>query len=255
MPVDPGSASHEFGRFPRSDRAIAGNRRLGTRARLVKARAYCQWGDALAAGPERNFQEAATQHLQAIKLAEPLAGDARAPIRREAKEVLLDAHLGVAGDIARGRWQQKQKVVPKWIYRAQALAEAMIASEKGAEDLRLRVGLSALAALAEVADVPDSWCWIDETVRTTKQLIEKAEDPARRQWLQWQLGLAADALEIESAAGRSKARLNMALPRSSIFGLEKKRPAVAGPRVRCRPRVLPLGTYRGGRSSRPQAGR
>ena len=66
------------------------------------------------------YQQALKHHVQAIKLAEPLTASDQVTVRRAAKEIMLDAHLAVAHDIAWGKWQQKQKVVPKWLERSLA---------------------------------------------------------------------------------------------------------------------------------------
>ena len=52
-----------------------------------------------------------------------LAFTRKVRVRREAKQVLLDAHLAVATDIARGQWKNQQKVVPQWIERADTVGK------------------------------------------------------------------------------------------------------------------------------------
>ncbi|KKK63377.1 hypothetical protein LCGC14_2994900, partial [marine sediment metagenome] len=70
----------------------------------------------------------------------------RPAIRLAAKEVLIDAHLGAANDIAWGSWSQKEKAVAKWSQRAAAFAEELIANDGGTEELRFRVATRSLAA-------------------------------------------------------------------------------------------------------------
>ena len=69
----------------------------------------------MAAAKEHDYTEAIKHHMHAIKLAEPLVSSPQVAVRRAAKEVLVDANLAVAHDVGWGRWQQKAKVVPKWI--------------------------------------------------------------------------------------------------------------------------------------------
>jgi tetratricopeptide (TPR) repeat protein len=82
-------------------------------APIIRANACLLLGNTLAAGPARAFNKAIKHHTEAIKLGEEVAANSAGPIRRWAKELLVDAHLAVANDVAWGHWQQKQKVVPK----------------------------------------------------------------------------------------------------------------------------------------------
>jgi tetratricopeptide (TPR) repeat protein len=115
---------------------------------IVAARAHCQWGDYLARSAARDYGEAIQHHQQAIKLAAPLAGHELYAVRRAAKEVLLDAHLGVAYDIGWGRWQQKAAVSAKWIDRAAKLADDLQSHERGGPEVRFKVYAGAVAALS-----------------------------------------------------------------------------------------------------------
>ncbi len=63
---------------------------------LVEARAYCQLGDCLCAATQNNNQQAMQFHQQAIRLSEALATNEMAATRRAGKEILVEAHLGVA---------------------------------------------------------------------------------------------------------------------------------------------------------------
>ncbi len=90
---------------------------------VALAKAYCCWGDCLAAAPERDFKQAIEHHMQAVKLAEPLSKSESLLVRRAAKEVLMDAYLGVAYDIGHGHWQQQATVVPQWLNQALAVAD------------------------------------------------------------------------------------------------------------------------------------
>ena len=89
----------------------------------VKARGMTLLGDLLASQPQPDFEQAVKYHMLAIKVADPLGVHKKVRVRREAKQVLLDAHLAVANDIARGQWKNQQKVVPQWIQRADLLVK------------------------------------------------------------------------------------------------------------------------------------
>lgn len=169
---------------------------------VVRARAFCQRGDCLAALPSHDYQQALKDHVQAIKLAEPLAIHDQVAIRRAAKLVMLDAHLSVAHDIAWGKWQQKQAVVPKWLERAVALADDLVKHEHETKELHFRVHERALTAIAGVRDVPEAGTWVAATLAIGKQLIAETKDPMAQEAFEWRLGLAmTDALVIEQAKG------------------------------------------------------
>jgi tetratricopeptide (TPR) repeat protein len=89
-----------------------------------------QMGNLIANGPMPRFKEAMQHHLKAIDLAAPLANDRRFMSRRLAKRVLIDAHLAVARDISRGKYQRQKQVAPKWLSRARALVEELVRDRK-----------------------------------------------------------------------------------------------------------------------------
>ena len=170
---------------------------------LLRARAYLQWGDCLAASPKQDLAEAMKLHARAIKLVEPLASKGKHADRRVARETLIDAHLAVARDIGAGRWQQKAEVIPKWLDRAMAMADEMVAHDRAEPQVSLRVYQQALAALAPVADPPDASEWIRGATQLGATLMEQATDPGYKATLSWQLAIAlGDAVEIESARKR-----------------------------------------------------
>jgi tetratricopeptide (TPR) repeat protein len=179
--------------------------RVLAQARLaaeLKARAHCLLGDFLAAGPERDYKRAIEQHLAAIQSAQPLATSQRAATRRAAKHVLVCAQLGVANDVAWGFWQQKDKVVPKWLVAAHEVAEDLIDQEGADESLHLLVLRRALAASAGTQGKLDPVMWTKEAVKTARRLIDTSDDGWRRGRLEWELGLALyDALQADQARG------------------------------------------------------
>jgi hypothetical protein len=137
-------------------------------------------------------------------LAEPLLSDPERSTRRAAKELLLEAHLGVAYDIGRGRWQQKTPAVAKWVDRAAVFADDLMRTEQVGAEARLRVYLGALAAIAGNAEPPDVSKWVAGTRQLGQKLYEKSQDATYRGLLAWQLGCAmSEVVEIETARGRS----------------------------------------------------
>jgi tetratricopeptide (TPR) repeat protein len=168
----------------------------------LRAEALSLMGDYLANGPQRDYRRAIEHHLAAIRTAQPLAESARAATRRAAKQVLVEAHLGVAGDIAWGNWQQKDKVVPKWLVQAHQAAEDLIDREGGDEIVHLLVLRRALAASAGTQGKLDPVTWTKESITTARRLIDASDDAWRRCRIEWELGLALyDALQADQARG------------------------------------------------------
>jgi tetratricopeptide (TPR) repeat protein len=116
--------------------------------------------------------------------------------------VLVHAQLGVANDIAWGFWQQKEKVVPKWLVAAHEVAEDLIDQEGADEMLHLLVLRRALAASAGTQGKLDPVMWTKEAVKTARRMIDTSDDPWRRGRLEWELGVALyDALQADQARG------------------------------------------------------
>ncbi len=155
----------------------------------VKARALCLLGDLAGSGPTPDQQKAIGYHTRAIQAADPLAVSPHPAIRLAAKEVLIDAHLGAAHDIAWGNWNAKETAVPKWLERAAAFAEELIQNDGGTPEHRFRVGTRALAAYVGAEGALDPTEWAEQTLRIGQELVDAVDDPERKQRLQWELGV------------------------------------------------------------------
>ncbi len=175
-----------------AQRAVA----LAEKRPHVKARALCLLGDLSASGPSPNYRQALQLHTEAVKLADQWSEDKHPAIRVVAKEVLIDAHLGAAHDIAWGEWKDKEAAVPHWLERAAAAADDLIAREGAGEDQRFRVCTRALAACVGVRGGVDPTVWAKAVVHIGEKLIASTEDPSRQSQLRWDLGMALyDALQ------------------------------------------------------------
>lgn len=206
-------------------------------ADVVAARAHCQWGDYLARSAARDYAEAIKHHQRAVKLAEPLAGHELYAVRRAAKEVLLDAHLGVAYDIGWGRWQQKAAVATKWIERAGRWADDVQSHERGGPEVRMRVYAGALAALAGIPEPPEANKYIGGVQRLGKRMYDEAVDPTYRAQLAWQVARALSyAVEIETA--RHQADGALAIGKTALALFDESAPVAE---------VLPTYNYERGR--------
>lgn len=163
----------------------------------VKARALCLLGDLAGAGPQRDYKEAINFHMEAIKTADPLASSPHPAIRLAAKDVLVDAHLGAANDIAWGVFKQKETAVPKWLQRASAFADEMIQNDGGTDEYRFRIANRALTACVGAQGKLDPAEWAKKAVEAGDRLIAAAQDPSQKQQAAWDLGMALyDALQV-----------------------------------------------------------
>lgn len=161
----------------------------------LAARAQLLLGDELASGPKRDFRKAMEQHLRAIEQARDLIEDPRVAVRRAAKEVLLDATLAAARDVAWGDWKNKPKTVPQWIDKARAVAKDLVKHEQGSPELGLRVARQGLAACVGTQGAIDPTPWLEEALAASKPL-EACACPIARGRFAWDLGLAwYDALQ------------------------------------------------------------
>ncbi len=175
----------------------------------VKARAMCLLGDLHASGASPDYRRALKYHMEAIRVAGTLAEAKHPAVRLAAKEVLIDAHLGAAHDIAWGEWDDKVAAVPKWLDRARAVVEDVIENESGDDEHRFRLATRALAACVGMRGEVDPGPWTEEALRTGNLLVEAAADqPARTARLRWELGMALyDALQVYQMRGEHDAAL------------------------------------------------
>jgi hypothetical protein len=169
---------------------------------LVRAQAEALAGDLYAAGPKRDYKRSLEQHLRAVKSAEALASSKQIATRRAAKQVLLEAYLGVANDIAWGFFQQKEVAVPRWLQKAEDVAKDLQTNEGADAEATLTVARQALAACAGTQGLLDPTDWSKSALTTGKQLIAASKDPWRQQRIQWEIAQAMyDSLQADQARG------------------------------------------------------
>jgi tetratricopeptide (TPR) repeat protein len=193
----------QLARFPEAiaeaERAIAAS---GQRAH-VKARAQCLVGDLLGSGTQPDFKRAIQYHTLAIKTATELKTSPHPAIRVPAKEVLLDAHLGAAHDIAWGTWNQKETAVKSWLQRASAIADDLIEKENASAEQRFRVAVRALAACVGVQGKLDPGEWTEKVLQVGQEMVAAAASPPLRQQTQWEMGMALyDAVQVYQMRGQ-----------------------------------------------------
>jgi tetratricopeptide (TPR) repeat protein len=177
--------------------------KLAERRPHVKARALCLLGDLAGASPTPDLKQAVHYHMEAVKTADPLSTNKHPAIRVAAKEVLLDAHLGAAYDVAWGAWKDKDTAVARWLEQASVFSEDLIKNEAGSEAYRLRLDTRALAAGVGARGAFDPGTWIEDTIRVGRKLIDATEDPLRKAQYQWEVGMAVyDSLQIYQLRGQ-----------------------------------------------------
>lgn len=172
-------------------------------AKQVRAAAYCQWGDLLQMTSPTNNQEAVAMHVKAIATASPLVNDPNRDIRRAAKQVLIDAHLSLAMDIATGDWERKPETVNQWLNRAKIYIDDVVTNEEGTDLLRLKLQTQALAAHSSFPHNFDPSEGADQIVGSYRKLVRQSDDPFLHRAIEWQAGLAlAQAVMVENERGR-----------------------------------------------------
>ena len=177
---------------------------------LLRAETLYEMGMLAALGNMEVAKSAIPLHQKSIEIADELTSSTDRQVARAASKLLVEAHLAIALEIARGAWDEKETTVPKWIERASALAEGLIAEDKGMLKLRLQVAVSALAAAASLDKPIDPLLWIEEAEQTAKLLRKSTEDPISRGQIDWSLGLAYfQAAQIEHRRSEPDAALRL----------------------------------------------
>ena len=156
----------------------------------------------IGSGPKPDYKQAIDNHMKAISTAERLLDDQHPAIRLAAKEVLIDAHLGAAHDVAWGNWNQKEIAVSRWLSRASELAVKLAEDENWAAEKRFQIAVRAMAAYVGTKGQLDPTEWTEETIRAADTQIAAAKSPLRKQQILWELATALyDAVQIYQIRG------------------------------------------------------
>ena len=178
---------------------------------IVKARAEYQLGNLIASGPDPVFEEAMAHHLKAVDLSVKHVNDKAAKVRRMAKNILVEAHIAVAQDIALGNFQKKSDVVPKWLTRAAQLGDDFIENDHGDETIRLRVYRSTLAIYAIMDEEFNAAIATEEALKEGKRLIASVDDKVYQSLIERELSeVLLHASKVEYSRGRPKTAMNFA---------------------------------------------
>jgi hypothetical protein len=175
---------------------------------IVKAQALHEMAQLAALGEATIAAKAIGFDTKAIELADSLATSNKIEERRAAKEVLIEAHLSIARQIAGHSFNNKLESVSQWIGRASGLAEGLIDKDGGSVELRLMVAKEALAALASFKPTKDPAPFIAEARQAAEALEQESNDDLWRRRIKWDLGQAYyHAVRIEHMRQQSASAL------------------------------------------------
>jgi tetratricopeptide (TPR) repeat protein len=169
---------------------------------LVVAQSARLGGRISLANAQPDHQAAVEQFAEAIRRAAPLLTKRSPGVQAAAREVLLDAHLGTALAIAKGTWQQKSRVIPKWIARAENLVKEFKGPEAETQVLELQLCRGALAVAAGSSESIEPLPWVKRLLELRDRMGETVSDPWRRRQIDWETGQGlADALTAAQKRG------------------------------------------------------
>jgi len=148
--------------------------------------------------------KAAVKHFDtAIRAAMPLRQARSKSIREAARDVLLDANLGMAVAIAKGEWQRKGEVVAKWLAAASKMVDDVSPDTPDRPLLEIQLCRGALAAAAG-CEVVDPLPWVKRLLVTRDRINDDLTDPWQRRQVDWEIGLGlADALTASQKRGEA----------------------------------------------------
>ena len=158
-----------------------------------------------------DYEQTVDLFTEAIRKATPLAESRSENVRSVAQQVLLDAHLGTAQAIAEGTWQQKSRVIPKWISRANSILEKIDTEDPSRDRLELDLTCGVLAVAAGSANAIEAVPWVKRLLAIREQMNDSVTDPWRRRQIDWQVGCGLnDALEAARKRGDAEDMLDNA---------------------------------------------
>jgi tetratricopeptide (TPR) repeat protein len=169
----------------------------------LQAQAWCLRGDLFAARPDRDYGQALDAHTRAVRLAEPMVADNRLVTRRTAKQTMIEAHLGVAEDIAWGEWQKKELIVPQWLDKAVRLAGEWSKQGDLPSDMQLMICRRAAGCYVGMQGTGDPAVWAERLrAIAAGPIADPQADPTLRRHRQWECGLGLyDCLQAFHARG------------------------------------------------------
>jgi tetratricopeptide (TPR) repeat protein len=169
---------------------------------LVTAQLERLLGRVALAGKVPAHQTAVEHFAEAIRRAGPLVTKRAPEMQAAAREVLLDAHLGTALAIARGTWQQKSRVIPKWLARGETIVDEFKGPPLEKFVLEMQLCRGALEVSAGSKEAVEPMPWVKRLLDVRERLAGKVSDPWRRRQIDWETGQGlADALAAARERG------------------------------------------------------
>lgn len=169
---------------------------------LVVAQASRLLGRVALAGKAPDHRAAVEHFTAAIKAAAPLLSKPNSKFEAPIREILLDAHLGTALAIAEGTWQQKSRVIPKWIVRSETLVKDFTGDEAKRQILELQLCRGALSVAAGSTESIEPLPWVKRMLELRDRMGETVADPWRRRQIDWDVGQGlSDAITAAQIRG------------------------------------------------------
>ena len=169
---------------------------------LVTAQADRLLGRIELATATPDYQRAVEHFSEAIRRSSGLLSKQSPTLQQAAREIMLDAHLGTALAIARGTWQQKGRVIPKWMTRSEAVVAECKGDDAVRQTLELQLCRGALAVAAGSVDSIEPLPWVKRLLELRDRMSESVKDPWRRRQIDWEVGLGLlDALAAAQLRG------------------------------------------------------
>ena len=164
-----------------------------------KALALSMLGDLYRTSANPDYEIAISFHSDAIRLASTLIEHPNQTIRMAAKDVLFEAHLGAARDVAWGRWDGKEESIAKWIDRAKEIAtdSEMLAAKRYSREYPFKIAVCVLASQVGLSEAKDIEPFIGAVLNSGEQLISSTRDPILQRKYQWEMSLSLyEAVQI-----------------------------------------------------------
>ena len=193
------------------DDAVLGVRAILDRDDLTqidRASALHQMAHLASLGDKEIASKAIPFDTKAIEIADKLATSKDVHERRAAKQLLVEAHMAIAEEVARQPFGSKAESLSQWVGRASGLAEDYIAKDNGSVELRLFIAQHALNGLASFKPALDPTPWIAEAEEASKTLLLQSNDELWQQHVKWELGTAyLHGLQVEHTRRKTETAL------------------------------------------------
>lgn len=160
-----------------------------------KALALCTLADLYQSSSSPNFDKAIQLHQEAITVILPVTTNANPTLRLKAKDVLLNAHLGAAKDVAWGNWENRQAAALKWLSRAKEIAAdpELTVRKPGTKDYALRIAIAELALHSGMPETTNIEPLIELVLQESQAIVNGTSDATQKMKLQWDTALALNS--------------------------------------------------------------